>query len=109
MLEDAMRRYFIKGTKSGINLKPNAPRDKRGKHVDALPSDVIQWDTPDGQEIYHLCKLLNPDFNFEFVTVNKFQDASQCEHHHDTGNKGLARIILFGSFVGGALVLDDGR
>ena len=51
MLEDAVRRYFVKGTKSRVNLKPNAPRDQRGKHIEALPSAVIQWDTPDGQEI----------------------------------------------------------
>ena len=42
MLEDAVRRYFVKGTKSRVNLKPNAPKDKRGKHLEALPSDVIQ-------------------------------------------------------------------
>jgi hypothetical protein len=100
---------MVKGTKQRVNLQPNAPRDKHGKHIHAIPSDVIQWDTPDGQEIYHLCKLLNPDLPFEFVTVNKFKDASQCEHHKDTGNKGVSRIILFGPFVGGALVLDDGR
>ena len=74
-----------------------------------LPSDVIQWNTTEGQEIYHLCKLLNPDFEFEFVTVNKFVNAEQCVHHHDTGNKGLSRLIMFGPFEGGALVLDDGR
>ena len=109
MLEDAVRRYIVKGTNQRINLQPNAPRDKHGKHITPIPSDVIQWDTPDGQEIYHLCKLLNPDFDWEFVTINKFDDASQCEHHKDTGNKGVSRLILFGPFVGGALVLDDGR
>ena len=87
MLEDAVRRYILKGTKMRINLKPSAPRDMRGKHIEALPSDVIQWDTPDGQEIYHLCKLLNPDFDFEFVTLNKFVNASQCAHHKDTRNE----------------------
>ena len=51
MLEDAVRRYLVKGTKSRVNLQPYAPRDKRGKLIEALPSDVIQWDTPDGQEI----------------------------------------------------------
>ena len=70
---------------------------------------MIRWNTPEGQEIYHLCKLLNCDFDFEFVTLNKFTDASQCEHHKDTGNDGKSRLIMFGDFVGGALVLDDGR
>ena len=83
MLEDAVRRYVVKGTKTRISLRPNAPRDKYGHHEEPIPSDVIRWNTPEGQEIYHLCKLLNSDFDFEFVTLNKFTDASQCEHHKD--------------------------
>ena len=41
--------------------------------------------------------------------ANKFENADECEHHFDTGNVGPSRIIMFGDFVGGALVLDDGR
>ena len=57
----------------------------------------------------YLCRLLNPGFKFDFITINKFVDASECQHHHDTGNKGLSRLIMFESFEGGALALDDGR
>ena len=59
--------------------------------------------------IFHLCKLLNPGFPFVFVTVNKFTSADECEHHHDTGNEGPSRLIMFGNFQGGGLALDDGR
>ena len=69
-----------------------------------IPSDVVT----DGP-IFYLVKLLNPDLWFEFVTINTFKNADDCEHHFDTGNVGPPRLIMFGAFVGGALVLDDGR
>ena len=56
-----------------------------------------------------MVKLLNPDLQFQFVTINKFKNADECKHHFDTGNVGPSRLIMFGDFVGGALVLDDGR
>ena len=59
--------------------------------------------------IFYLVKLLNPDLHFQFITINKFTKADECEHHFDTGNKGPSRLIMFGNFSGGALVLDDGR
>ena len=49
--------------------------------------------------------LLNPDLWFEFVTINKFKNADDCEHHFDTGNVGPSRLIMFGDFVGGLLFL----
>ncbi len=77
IMDDAVRRYIVKGSRNRINVSPNAPRDQYGQRKEALPSDVIQWNSPEGQGIYHMCKLLNPDFQFEFVTVIKFVDASQ--------------------------------
>ena len=59
--------------------------------------------------IFYLVKLLSPDLHFQFITINKFTKADECEHHFDTGNKGPSRLIMFGNFSGGALVLDDGR
>ena len=103
MLEDAVRQYVVKGTKTRVNLKPNAERDRYGKHAQAIPSDVINRKTPEGQEIYHLCKLLNQDIEFVFVTVVKFVEHIQCEPHTDDNNKGMSRIIMFGDLVGGSL------
>ena len=104
LLEAHLRDYTVKGTKTRVNLRPHAERDQYGKLKEKLPSDVIT----DGP-IFYLVKLLNPDLHFQFVTINKFKNADECKHHFDTGNKGPSRIIMFGNFVGGALVLDDGR
>ena len=87
-----------------VNLRPHAERDKYGKLKEKIPSDVVT----DGP-IFYLVKLLNPDLHFQFITINKFTKADECEHHFDTGNKGPSRLIMFGNFSGGALVLDDGR
>ena len=103
-LEAQLREYIVKGTKTRVNLRPHAERDQYGKLKEKIPSDVIT----DGP-IFYLVKLLNPDLWFEFVTINKFKNADDCEHHYDTGNVGPSRLIMLGDFVGGALVLDDGR
>ena len=51
---------------------------------------MINRERPEGQEIYHLCKLLNPDVQFEFVPVSKFVEHKQCEPHTDDNNKGMS-------------------
>ena len=104
LLEREVYEYIVKGSYNRTNLKPNAERDENGKLVESIPSDVIT-----GGPIMYLCRLLNPGYKFEFITINKITDASECQHHHDTGNKDLSRLIMFGDFEGGALALDDGR
>ena len=96
LLEAQLREYIVKGTKTRVNLRPHAERDHYGKLKEKLPSDVVT----DGP-IFYLVKLLNPDLHFQFITINKFTKADECEHHFDTGNKGPSRLIMFGNFVGG--------
>ena len=63
LLENALDAYEVQGTKSRINLDPNAPRDACGKHVNIIPSDMITGPDPDRvHDIWHLAKLMNPDF-----------------------------------------------
>ena len=81
LLEAQLREYIVKGTKTRINLRPHAERDKYGKLKEKIPSDVVT----DGP-IFYLVKLLNPDLHFQFITINKFTKADECEHHFDTGN-----------------------
>ena len=95
LLEREIHEYVVKGSYNRTNRKPNAERDATGKLIEAIPSDVIT-----GGPIMYLCRLLNPGYKFEFITVNKFTDASECQHHHDTGNKGLSRLSMFGDFEG---------
>ena len=99
LLEAQLREYIVKGTKTRVNLRPHAERDKYGKLKEKIPSDVVT----DGP-IFYLVKLLNPDLHFQFITINKFTKADECEHHFDTGNKGPSRLIMFGNFVGGGLL-----
>ena len=115
LLENALDAYQVKGTKSRINLDPKAPRDECGRHVNIVPSDMITGPDPDrGQDIWHLAKLMNPDFPFTAMTVNKFRPFahpkdSKCKKHIDSENDGSPRLVLFGNFTGGGLKLDDGR
>ena len=88
LLEAHLRDDKVKGTKTRINLRPHAERDQCGKLKEKIPSYVIT----DGP-IFYLVKLLNPDLWFEFVTINKFKNADECEHHFDTGNVGPSRLI----------------
>ena len=46
LLEHALKRYVVQGTRSMINLDPNAPRDSYGKHVNFIPSDMITGPDP---------------------------------------------------------------
>ena len=96
MLGAHLREYIIRGTKTRVNLRPHAERDQYGRLKEKLPSDVVT----DGP-IFYLVKLLNPDLHVQFITINKFTKAHECEHHFDTGNKGPSRIIMLGNFVGG--------
>ena len=98
LLEAHLRDYQVKGSKTRVNLRPHAERDQYGKLKEKIPSDVVT----DGP-IYHLVKLLNPDLWFEFVTINKFKNADECEHHFDTGNVGPSRLIMLGDLVGGGV------
>ena len=47
LLENALDAYEVQGTKSRINLDPNAPRDACGRHANIIPSDMITGPDPD--------------------------------------------------------------
>ena len=53
--------------------------------------------------------MLEPKFDFDTITLNKFVSHEQCQHHWDKRNVGNSQIAFMGNFKGGALKLDDGR
>ena len=98
-LERAVREYHVKGSGTRTNLAgPSAEKDKYGYLVKKIPSDIL---TDRDSTIWKLCEMLAPDFEFDTITVNKFETHEQCQHHVDRRNVGDSLLALLGSFKGG--------
>ena len=103
-LERLARSEKVRRNRFRTNLVPDAPRDKHGFLVDGIPSMAIR-----SGPVFRICKEMRPDFPFNVVVLNKFENHMQCQWHKDRRNVGDSLFAMMGDFEGGALELEDGR
>ena len=92
------------GTRTRTNLVPDAEKDEYGYLKKPLPTMIIR-----SGAIFRICKEMRPDFPFNAIQWNKFENHLQCQWHVDRKNIGDSLFAMMGEFEGGALELEDGR
>ena len=92
-LERLARSEKVRRNRFRTNLVPNAPRDKHGFLVDGIPSMAIR-----SGPVFRICKEMRPDFPFNVVVLNKFENHTQCQWHKDRRNVGDSLFAMMGDF-----------